>query len=156
MDSYRSPYQQQAQCSLASIEKNFQNFGKGTSGGTGNYWSDWFELTQKDQNNYMGSYFLARDQMGDNIAYNQNMNRLEITIGKGFLDMKKCPNNEKTCAESAMEHTTPGSEVQSQLDRVLNIEGQRINVQTSIDTLLSALMNNLMKRAVTSLQDQGK
>ena len=150
LNEYRGSSGQQSQCSLTSIKNNINNFGKSTD-----YWGDWVQLTQSN-NNFIGSYFSARDQMANDIKYNQDQNRLEITIGKGFLDYKKCPNNAKTCAESAMIHSTPGSEVQSQLDRVLGTEASRINVASSIDTLLSALMNNLMKRAVTSLHDQGK
>ena len=150
LNEYRGGSQQNS-CSLTSIKNNFENFGKSTD-----YWGEWFQLTQQDNNNYMGSYFKASEQMKKSIQYNQNANQLEITLGRGFMDMKKCPNGASTCKDSEMIHTTPGSEVQQQLDRTLTFEGQRINVASSIDTLLSALMNNLMKRAVTSLQDQGK
>lgn len=143
---------QSSQCTLASVQKNFENFGKGTNGGNGNYWNDWFELTQKDQNNYMGSYFLARDQLARNVAYNQDMNRLEITISQGFLSLKKCPNGASKCDDKDKITTTPGKEVQNSLDRVLNIQGNRINIANSFDDIISALVSQMLKMAVGGLQ----
>ena len=137
-----------ASCTLTSIKKNFSNFGKT------DYWGDWFQLTQQDNNNYIGSYLNARDQMKNAVNYNQSKNQLEITLGKGFLDFKECPDNKKTCAESEMKHSTPGSQVQAQLNTVLGAEANRIQVATSIDTLLSTLINTLLKRATTGLLDQ--
>lgn len=153
LNEYRGSYAQQAQCSLSSIKNNLQNFGKGSSGKGGNYWNDWFELTQKDQNNAMGSYFLAREEMAKSIQYNQDVNRLEVTIGRGFLDMKKCVKYKadgKTCQDWTV--TTPGTEIQANLDRVLTTEAGRINIANSFDDIVEALITQLLKRAMTGMQ----
>ncbi len=156
LNDYRGSYQGQAQCTLASIKNNFQNFGKGENGGTGNYWNDWFQLTQQDNNNYMGSYFLARDQLSKNTAYNQDMNRLQITIDRGFLAMKKCPNGGSACAEKDKITTTPGSQVEDSLNRVLNLQGERINIANSFDDIISALVGQVFKMAIGGLQGNNK
>ncbi|MEI6480384.1 MAG: hypothetical protein WCO12_02570 [bacterium] len=156
LNDYRGSYQGQAQCTLESIKNNLQNFGKGTNGGTGNYWNDWFQLTQQDNNNYMGSYFLARDQLSKNIAYNQDMNRLQITIDRGFLAMKKCPDGGSTCAEKDKITTTPGAQVEASLNRVLNLQGERINIANSFDDIISALVGQMLKMAVGGLQGGNK
>lgn len=157
LKDYNQGYGQQAQCSLSSIQKNFSNFGKGSNGTNGNYMGDWLKLTQQDSNNVYGSYFLAKNQMGSNIQYNQDLNKLEVTIGKGFLDMKKCIKYKpgtKVCDQ--WQNTTPGSEVQASLDRVLTIQGQRINIANSFDDIVQALISQLLKMAVGGLQGQGK
>lgn len=151
LNDYRQSYDQQAQCSLASIQKNFSNFGKGKNGSNGNYWGDWLQLTQKDSNNAMGSYFNARNEMSRSINYNQDINRLEVTIGRGFLDQKTCTKYVgKTCQKWDVQ--TPGSEVQSALDRALNIKGQSINVANSFDDLVNALIDELFKLAIGGLR----
>ena len=145
LGNYNQNYQ--PQCTLKSIKNNFENFGK-----SANYWGDWIQMTQQDNNNAIGSFFQANDQMQKNIIHNQNMNQLELTVNQGFLSIKKCPNGASKCDEKDKITTTPGAEVQSSLDRILTIQGNRINIANSFDDIVSALVSQLLKMAVTGLQ----
>ena len=100
-------------CTLTSIKQNLSRFGNNGNG----YLGDWFQLTQQDNNNAIGSYFIARQQLADGITYSVDQNKMEIDLGKGFLDLKTCskysntvkdPNTGKyECTE--WKHTTPGN-----------------------------------------------
>ena len=141
-------------CTLDTIKQNFDRFGQ-----NGNYMGDWFKLTQQNQNNAMGSYFNARDQMSDAIKYNLATNKAEIDLGKGFLDLKKCkkysttnkdPNSGKAKCD-VWEHTTPGAEVQAGLDRALGINTSRLALATNFNQIISALANQIVIMAMKGL-----
>lgn len=148
----------QQQCSLTSIKQNFANFGKGSNGFSG----DFFQLTQQDQNNAMGSYFIARDKMAEGIKYTVAENKLEVDLGKGFLNFKKCvkystttkdPNTGKAqCSE--WQTTTPGSEVQASLDRAMGSKTHRLEIATNFNQIVSALVGQIVQMAVKGLSGQ--
>ena len=135
-------------CSLTDIGNNISNFGN-----QANYWGNWMQLTDVN-NNAMGAYLGASDRMNRGIAYNQDMNRLELNLGNGFFAQKKCPDGKPNCKENEKTITTPGREVQERLNRALGAEAGRIDIATSIDTILSTLISTLMRRAISSLSGQ--
>lgn len=148
LSDYRDSYGYRSQCSLSTIKDSFSGFGS-----SGDSLEEFFQLTQVPSNNYIGSYLMARNEASNRINYNQDINRLEVTLGNGFLDMKKCvayKTGTKVCDQ--WQNTTPGSEVQASLDRALNIQGQSINVANSFDDIVSALVSQLFKLTIGGLQ----
>ncbi len=153
LNQYNGGMRQQ-QCSLDNIKQNWARFGQ-----NGNYMSDWFQLTQQDQNNAMGSYFIARDQMASNIKNSVDQKKTELDQGKGFLSLKKCvkysttvkdPNTGKAkCAE--WQTTTPGAEVQASLDRAMGSKTHRIEIATNFNQIVSALVNQIIIQAMSGL-----
>jgi hypothetical protein len=154
LNEYNNRGNYQQQCSLASIKDNFSNFG------STDYMGDWFELTQQPNNNAIGSYFIARDNLANGINYNVDQNKMEIDLGKGFLNLKKCvkysetkkdPNTGKPeCTQ--WQTTTPGTEVQASLDRALGSKTGRIEIATNFNQIVSALVNQIVIMSVEGLR----
>jgi len=142
------------QCSLTSIQQNFANFGKG-----GNYMRDWFQLTQQSNNNAMGSYFNARQKLAEGITYDVAQNKMEIDLGKGFFNLKKCVKYSATKKDlntgkaqcEKWETTTPGAEVQASLDRAIGSKTHRIEIATNFNQIISALVNQIVIQAMSGL-----
>ncbi|MEI7513671.1 MAG: hypothetical protein WCJ74_03575 [bacterium] len=141
-------------CTLTSIKQNFARFGQ-----NGNYMGNWFQLTQQDQNNAMGSYFIAREKMAKALEYDVNKNKMEVDLGKGFLDLKKCktysttikdPNTGKAKCD-VWEHTTPGAEVQASLDRAMGSKTHRLEIATNFNQIVSALVNQIVIQIMSGL-----
>ena len=156
MNDYNRNNQQQ--CTLTSIKQNFSNFGNG-----GDYMGQWFHLTQEDNNNAIGSYFIARQKLSEGITYSVQQNKLEIDLGKGFLSYKKCKTYDNTkkdlntgkapCVE--WETVTPGSEVQASLNRVMGSKTNRIEIATNFNQVISALVNQVVISAMNGLRNTG-
>ena len=155
LNEYNNNGYGQQQCTLSAIKQNFANLQN-----SGDYMSDWFQLTQQDNNNAIGSYFIARKRMADGITYNIAQNTLELNLGKGFLNLKKCakysttakdPNSGKPqCTE--WQTTTPGAEVQASLDRAMGSKTHRIEIATNFNQIISALVNQIVIQAVEGLR----
>ncbi len=146
------------QCSLTSIQQNFERFGTG-----GNYMGDWFQLTQQDNNNAIGSYFIARQKLAEGITYSMEQNKLEIDLGKGFLNFKKCKTYSQTLKDpntgkmqcTQWETVTPGSEVQASLDRALGAKTHRIEIATNFNQIITALINQIIIQIMNGLRGDG-
>jgi hypothetical protein len=154
LNQYNNNGSGQQQCTLDSIKQNFSRFGQG-----GNYMGDWFQLTQQDQNNAMGSYFIARDQMAKGIEYDVSKNKVEVDLGKGFLNLKKCVKYSTTAKDlntgkpqcTEWKTTTPGSEVQASLDRAMSSKTHRLEIATNFNQIVSALVNQIVIKAMSGL-----
>jgi hypothetical protein len=155
MNDYNRNNQYQ-QCTLTSIKQNFSNFGNG-----GDYMQDWFHLTQEDNNNAIGSYFIARQKLSEGIVYSVEQNKLEINLGKGFLSFKRCKTYDNTkkdlntgkppCVE--WETITPGSEVQESLNRAMGSKNTRIEIATNFNQIVSALVSQVVMSAMNGLRN---
>lgn len=83
--SYNDDYRWR--CSLTDVISNVDNFmGDFSQGG----WDGFFELTQKTQNNPLGAYLQAENEMYLQIATRQGVTQTELAEGSGFLTYKKC------------------------------------------------------------------
>jgi hypothetical protein len=143
-------------CTLTSIKQNLSRFGE-----NGNYLGDWFQLTQEDNNNAIGSYFIARQKMDDGIKYDIETNKMEINLGKGFFSFKKCVSYSSTAKDpntgkaqcTRWDYTTPGAEVQASLDRAMGSKTHRIEIATNFNQIISALVNQIVVQAVSGLRN---
>ena len=121
---------------------------------------NWFQLTQEENNNAIGSYFIARQRMAEGIKYQVEQNKLEVNLGRGFLNLKKCVKYSSTKKDlntgkpecEKWETTTPGAEVQASLDRLMGSKTHRIEIATNFNQIISALVNQVMIQAVNGLR----
>jgi hypothetical protein len=75
------------QCTLTDIGKNLEDFMNDFDNGG---WENFFELTQRDQNNPIGSYLRAESELNIQIANKQRNLSADLNQGGGFLSYKKC------------------------------------------------------------------
>ncbi len=148
-------------CSLSQIGNNIQNFQVYTSpGGTGSGgWGSWLAVTQNPQNNPMGAYMQAQQELQRRVSIQGNSAQIDLSTGRGFLSFKKC-NPDSTTTDSsgnpvtvkgACEITTPGSVIENTLNNRLNAGTDRLKVADKFDEVVSALVNQLIKVALSDV-----
>lgn len=133
-------------CTIQSIVKNYDGFVNGNFNQGG--WEGWFAMTQSDPNNRFGAYQIANDEMYARISARNNTANLELGWNKGFLSFKHCadktdPKNPKDCQTD-----TPGTLIQSSLEKSLNLPKDRLIVAQKFDQLVTTLVNSLIKVAL--------
>ncbi len=195
--------EKQYQCTLTQVGRNFDDFmGNFENGG----WDNFFELTQKQQNNPIGAYLQAESELLEKIANKKDLKEKDLLQGKGFLSYQKCkryagnvtpgtgssattgtkpmvcvkrapldsspdsgkcleekevtidsygnqintddigPGAEGACLEHETE--TPGSVISEQLNKTLGIGGEKLAAADEINEIVSALLNQLVTRAI--------
>jgi hypothetical protein len=139
------------QCTLTQVGKNMDNFmGNFQNGG----WDNFFELTQKTQNNPIGAYTQAENEMYLQIATRQGTKKTELDWGKGFMSFEVCgpegrdPNN-GACIGSAT-IVTPGSVISDQLNKQLGLGSDKLAAADEINEIVSSLLNQLVSHVVGS------
>ena len=80
-------------CTLSDAENNFSNF---ISGGTGNGWDNWLQITQVPQNNPFGAMLIAKSKVSNNVASAQGKYQQQLDWGKGFLSFEDCSTQTQT------------------------------------------------------------
>ena len=133
-------------CTIESIIKNYDGFVNGNFNQGG--WEGWFAMTQSDPNNWMGAHQIANDEMYARIGARNNTATLELGWNKGFLSFQHCadksdPKNPKDC-----QIDTPGTLIQSSLEKSLNLPKDRLIVAQKFDQLVTTLVNSLIKVAL--------
>ena len=143
-------------CTLSKIKQNYNQFTNGdwNSGG----FPGWFELIQ-DQNNVYGATIAAKDQAYINITTKQNTAIIDLNWAKGYRNFTACADKStpdpKTgmCVNGMPEVTTLGGYIENQV----NVRGasgsNRLNIATSFDQVVSALVNELIKIAINKVFD---
>ncbi len=166
-------YANQAKCTLANIGGAFQgsgvdfNYQDYTSGNSayGGSLDAWWNVTQNDQNNPYGAYFMAQKELAKRLTVKQNTANLDLTMGKGFLSFKSCTkdstttgtNGETVPVAGTCRVTTPGGVIEDQVNRSLGAGRERLIVADKFDQVISALVNQLIKTALNEvLSDEEK
>jgi hypothetical protein len=156
--AYGDSYQRRAGCSLEEIRQNINDFAQnpisiGTTNNSArdrrldNYWGKLLN-SSRDSNNMIGSYILANQAMYARIDKANNTATFEIGLNKGWLSTKKCLDDKKpeTC-----NIVTPGSILQSSLEKTLNIPKDRLVLATKFDQVVTVIVNNLIKVALNKV-----
>jgi hypothetical protein len=109
------------------------------------YWNQWNDMSQFPQNNAFGAYQIANDYMYAQISKRQNTARFELGLNNGFLNFKKCedPKDQTSCKTY-----TPGSLIQTSLEKSLNLPKDRLVLAQKFDQVVTAIVNNLIKVAL--------
>lgn len=159
-DALNSSYRGMS-CRLSDItqKKIFQGINVSVGEGKGNVqqalsWTDWNELTQNDANNPYGAYILANQALYASVAAKNNELRFEISANNGWLNFKKCPDGEKDL--SKCNTVTPGTLIQSSLEKTLNLSKDRLVLATKFDQMITAIVNNLIKVALDKVLEGEK
>lgn len=179
---YTSSYSQKSGFNLdQKIGANWQDFNNDFSAGG---WEGWLAMTQSSQNNPVGSYLNASNELAKRVQTNKETIKDELQANSGFLSMKKCvekkdssigtpldaddqytfsvlgynPSSESTnCAR--YETTTPGSIIQAQLDRSLGTGQKQLeegnNLNDGITKVFTSLFTELYNGGVESIGDSG-
>lgn len=151
--SYSSKGQRQS-CSIDQIVKNYDSFVNSNFKEGG--WNGWLSLTQNEQNNKYGAYLVNNDLLYGQIALKNNTAQVELGWNKGFLSFNRCEdkNDPKSCKT-----TTPGTLIQSSLEKTLNIPKDRLVIAQKFDQVVTVLINQLIKvaldKALESSKDSG-
>lgn len=148
----------QWQCTLTDVMGNMEDFmGDFERGG----WDKFFEMTQKPQNNPLGAYLQAENELNLQIATRQGTKKAELDWGNGFMSYQRCnqwsvpppppagytgPPLQPVCINS--ETVTPGSVIQDQLNKQLGSGSDKLVVADEINEIVSALLNQLISRVV--------
>jgi hypothetical protein len=111
-------------------------------------WEGWFSMTQNASNNRIGATILATDALYTRISARNNTAKLELGLNNGFLNYKKCsnPNDSRSCKT-----VTPGTVIQSSLEKSLNLPKDRLVLAQKFDQVISAVVDNLIKVALNEV-----
>jgi hypothetical protein len=151
------------QCTITRIVDNVENFMNDFSQGG---WDGFFELTQRQQNNPIGAYMQADNELYWRIANRQGTLDRELNWGQGLMSWKECTkpgvatsrtlynldgsSYEVTepgpCLEEKI--NTPGSVIQNKLNESLGMGTKRLEVADEINEIVSALMNQLTLQVI--------
>lgn len=74
-------------CTLSQVGNNLENFMNDFSQGG---WDNFFEITQKQQNNPIGAYLQAQNELNIQLASRSESAKMQLGWGTGFLSKKVC------------------------------------------------------------------
>lgn len=84
--------ERQWQCTLSEVTGNLEDFmGDFSQGG----WDNFFEVTQRDQNNPIGAYLQAQNELSLQLSSAQETKKMELQWSSGFLSKKECVRYDK-------------------------------------------------------------
>lgn len=111
----------------------------------GGGWNSWYNLSQNPNNNPYDVYFNVNDQLTNAINYVLSSKNRELNWNNGFLNYTKCtnPKDKSTCKT-----VTPGSVIQTQLNKTLNLSTDRLVLADKFDQVVTALVNKLITTAL--------
>src|SRR3989338_7725958 len=116
------------QCTLTQVGKNMDDFMNNFENGG---WDNFFELTQRQQNNPIGAYLQAQNELNLQIATRQGTKQKELDWGKGFMSFEVCDSKGKAANGECIgksEIATPGSVISDQLNTQLGLGQDRLAV----------------------------
>ncbi len=132
-------------CPLSGIVGNFDDFLNGGFIDNGG-WDSWFKMTQ----NPMGNPYSSLLKIQGNIAYKveneTEIRKTQLEWGKGFFATAKCAPNKKVdgkCIEFEP-IKTPGTVIENQLEKTLNVEVDQLNIADEFDEVVTAIAGQLM------------
>lgn len=160
LDNLRSNLRKRLQCTLTDVIKNVDGFVNGNFNAGG--WAGWVSLTQNPQNNPYGAYLIANQEMYARIQQSRNNLTMELGWGRGFMSFKKCDPvstvspGQPIKTSKVCKTTTPGAMVEEQINRALGFEDNRIVMASSINNIVSALVDQLLKKVMGGMSSMGR
>jgi hypothetical protein len=152
-----SAYRRRSQCTLSQVVKNVEAFKQDFNQGG---WKGWFSLTQVPQNNSVGAYLMAEQELRTRVNKSQTRTSTELDWNSGFLSFKKCQTDAKTGKKRNCQTTTPGKVVADQLTQTLDLPRERLVLADEFNEIVTALVNQLIKialnEALTTEEDSEK
>jgi len=157
------------QCSLTDVVGNIDGFMDDFNQGG---WDGFFELTQKSQNNPIGAYLQAENELNLRISSKKGTAEKDLLEGKGFLSFKECtergpdivipgvpgypgdptrpaiPEQRSPGLCQQEKTSTPGSVISEQLNKQLGLGSDKLAVADEFNEIISALLNQLVTKVV--------
>lgn len=141
--NYNSSLAYAPQCSFSAISGNLEQFMSGETFS----WTDWLSYTQNPNNNPFGATLGAKIELDQRIAAALGTQSKILDWGGGFLSYKN-PETGKI--------TSPGSVIQDQLNQRLFSGQKRLEIADEFDEVVTALVNQLIKVAITEMTQSGQ
>lgn len=132
-----SPYA--PRCSFSGISSSLDQF----MSGQGQFnWIDWSSYTQNPYNNPVGATAYGQIELNKRIARSLGTQSTLLQWGRGFLS--------KTDPETG-KITSPGSVIETQVNERLFSGQRRLEIADEFDEVVTALVNQLIKMAVSEM-----
>jgi hypothetical protein len=140
-------------CTLGTLLNNYNSFTRDFSQGG---WDSWFTMTQTNQNNPYGSYVDTKNQLALEIGTQQNKYQQQLNWGQGFLSFETCrsgttytkEDGSTDCDPANKQVSTPGSVINSQLEKSLGSGVDALNAADSVNEIVGALVTELFSKVV--------
>jgi len=160
---YAGDFGSRSKCTLGDIAasaQDFQVYTSGNSSQSGNF-DTFYNMSQNDQNNPYGMYFMAQEELSRRVALQQNTAHVDMSLGNGFLSVKKCSEDSSYTGSDGTTHkvagvcgyTTPGHMIEDAANTKLKAGDNRLVLADKFDQVVSTLINQLIKTALSSLLD---
>lgn len=149
---YSSTFVDRNFCRLSDVISNTENFTKFTNGDfSQGGWDSWFEITQNPQNNPLGAYLAAQEELALRTARGQSIELTKLDWGKGFLSFRECIANDIETGECTEygDIQTPGSVIESQLENTLGTGIRQLELADEINEIVGALVGQLARTVLT-------
>lgn len=136
-----SPYSNRGRCTFSGISGNMESFLSGNSFS----WQDWISYSRPSNNTY-GATVSAQLELDKRIASALGTESKLLDWGRGFLSFKD-PETGKI--------SSPGTIIEGQINSRLGSSERRIEMADEFDEVVNALVNQLIKIAISEITDSG-
>ncbi len=130
--------------------------------------SAFITMSTEQQDNALGAYLAASDDLQQRIEARKNTIKIDVSAGGGFMSFEQCdpvPDGEWYYSKELGDETksvgspvnkdchteTPGSVISGTLQKELNVPADELELADSINSVINALMNQL----ISSVLKQG-
>lgn len=146
----RDPYG--GSCTFTNVIGNIQQFVNGDF--LQGSWDGWYLLTQGASNNYYTGLVDTSASLSIKLGSELGVEETRLDWGNGFLSWSECidpgPGVPASQCKERGPTRTPGSMIESQLEKTLNAELDQLNLADEFDEILGALAGRLMGEVFNS------
>lgn len=131
-------------CPLSGIVGNFDDFLNGGFIDNGG-WDSWFKMTQDPMGNPYSSLLKIQGNIAYKVENETEIRKTQLEWGKGFFATAKC--NKKDTDGKCIEFNpikTPGTVIENQLEKTLNVEVDQLNIADEFDEVVTAIAGQLL------------
>ena len=129
-------------CTLSNQVENLEAFVNGDFNQGG--WDAWIDYTSNPYSNYYGAQAQIRQDLLDRTSNSQAYAAFELEINNGYHSIRD---------PETGEITTPGSMIQSQVEKRLNSPIDRLNFADEFDEILNSTINQFVKISIGEVFD---
>jgi plastocyanin len=132
-------------CPLSGIVGNFDDYINGNFIDNGG-WDSWIKMTQDPMGNPYSSLLVIQGDINYKAQSETNIRNTQLEWGKGFFATAPC----KTRAQDGIRCAeynpikTPGTVIENQLEKTLNVEVDQLNIADEFDEVITAIAGQLL------------
>jgi hypothetical protein len=132
-------------CSLTQVTNNIDGFLRGNFSQGG--WPAFISFTTTPTNNPYGAYMYGQTALNEYVSYSVDQNRLDVTVGQGFLSQQKCDTDAQG-RKTGCKITTPGQTINDTLATSLGTSYRQLELADNFDEIISAFVQQLLSRTL--------